>query len=216
MADDLKYGYKGAEPTQSFGNNTGVFDPNDINNLIADNKWTTFGQLELIETQTVTSTVSTVEFTDIKSSIYNVHLWTYNNAQVTDGNKLAVRFGANSSSYLTSGYQYASQYGFATGGFGGLISTSVNYLWDMFGYNGNTGNQTQNGYAYFYNLGDSTKYNFATSHSFGFEATSNSSITIFGSGVQTTAQSNNAIEISSKASGSILQGDFSLYGIRYS
>ena len=32
--------------------------------------------------------------------------------------------------------------------------------------------------------------------------------------VQTTAQSNNAIEISSKASGSILQGDFSLYGIK--
>ena len=170
------------------------------------------GKLELIETKTVTSTVSTVEFTDIKSSIYNVHLWTYNNAQVTDLNMLAVRFGADSSSYLTSGYQQASQYGMTNGSFGGLASTSLNYLWDMFGYNGNTGNETQNGYAYFYNLGDSTKYNFATSHSSGFQA-SNNFITIFGSGVQTTAQSNNAIEISSKASGSILQGDFSLYGI---
>ena len=47
MADDLKYGYKGAEPTQSFGNNTGVFDPNDINNLIADNKWTTLWTIRI-------------------------------------------------------------------------------------------------------------------------------------------------------------------------
>jgi len=213
MSDDLNYGYKGADVPQSFGNNTGVFDPADINNLVKDDKWTNYGQLELIETQSVTSTVSTVEFTDIKSSIYNVHLWTYNNAQVTDLNMLAVRFGADSSSYLTSGYQQASQYGMTSGSFGALASTSLNYLWDMFGYNGNTGNETQNGYAYFYNLGDNTKYNFATSHSIGFQS-SNIPITIFGSGVQTTAQSNNAIEISSKASGSILQGDFSLYGIK--
>ena len=208
-----EYGYIPEAPEQSFGNNKGIFNPKDIYDLTRADKYTNYGQLELIETQTVTSTVSTVEFTDIKSSIYNVHLWTYNNAQVTDLNMLAVRFGADSSSYLTSGYQQGSQYGMTTGSFGELRATSLNYLWDMFGYNGNTGNETQNGYAYFYNLGDSTKYNFATSHSIGFQS-SNIPITIFGSGVQTTAQSNNAIEISSKASGSILQGDFSLYGIK--
>ena len=210
-----EYGYlpDSANIEQSFGNNKGIFNPKDIYDLTRADKYTNYGQLELIETQTVTSTVSTVEFTDIKSSIYNVHLWTYNNAQVTDLNMLAVRFGADSSSYLTSGYQQGSQYGMTTGSFGELRATSLNYLWDMFGYNGNTGNETQNGYAYFYNLGDSTKYNFATSHSIGFQS-SNIPITIFGSGVQTTAQSNNAIEISSKASGSILQGDFSLYGIK--
>ena len=208
-----EYGYIPEAPEQSFGNNKGIFTPKDIYDLTRADKYTNYGQLELIETQTVTSTVSTVEFTDIKSSIYNVHLWTYNNAQVTDLNMLAVRFGADSSSYLTSGYQQASQYGMTSGSFGGLSSTSLTYLWDMFGYNGNTGNETQNGYAYFYNLGDSTKYNFATSHSIGYQS-SNIPITIFGSGVQTTAQSNNAIEISSRASGSILQGDFSLYGIK--
>ena len=208
-----EFGYIPESPEQSFGNNKGIFTPKDIYDLTRADKYTNYGQLELIETQTVTSTVSTVEFTDIKSSIYNVHLWTYNNAQVTDLNMLAVRFGADSSSYLTSSYQQGSQYGMTSGSFGVLGATSLNYLWDMFGYNGNTGNETQNGYAYFYNLGDNTKYNFATSHSIGFQS-SNIPITIFGNGVQTTAQSNNAIEISSKASGSILQGDFSLYGIK--
>ena len=86
MADDLKYGYKGAEPTQSFGNNTGVFDPNDINNLIADNKWTTFGQLELIETQTVTSATAYVDFTNLGS--YNVHFMTVNNFKTPAGDSL--------------------------------------------------------------------------------------------------------------------------------
>ena len=210
-----EFGYIPEAPEQSFGNNKGIFTPKDIYDLTRADKYTNYGQLELIETQTITSSVSTVEFTDIKSSIYNVHLWTYNNAQVTDLNMLAVRFGADSSSYLTSGYQQASQYGMTNGSFGELKSTSLAYLWDMFGYQGNQGNETQNGYAYFYNLGDSTKYNFATSHSIGFQS-SNNPITIFGSGVQTTAQSNNAIQISSRASGSILQGNFSLYGLRFS
>ena len=49
-----KYGYVGVDiPEQSFGNNKGIFNPAEINELVADNKWTTFGQLELIETQTV-------------------------------------------------------------------------------------------------------------------------------------------------------------------
>ena len=45
-----EYGYI-PEVAQSFGDNTGVFDPADINNLVKDNKWTQYGQLELIETQ---------------------------------------------------------------------------------------------------------------------------------------------------------------------
>jgi hypothetical protein len=37
-----EYGYI-PEVAQSFGDNTGVFDPADINNLVADNKWTQYG-----------------------------------------------------------------------------------------------------------------------------------------------------------------------------
>ena len=111
MADDLKYGYKGAEPTQSFGNNTGVFDPNDINNLIADNKWTTFGQLELIETQTHSSDVAQVDFLDIKSDIYNVHFMTLNNIVSSSDAGLDCRLSNDGgSTFESSNYDYAIQY----------------------------------------------------------------------------------------------------------
>ena len=63
MADDLNYGYKGADVPQSFGNNKGVFDPADINNLVKDDKWTQYGQLELIETQTFTGVNANIDFT---------------------------------------------------------------------------------------------------------------------------------------------------------
>ena len=111
MADDLKYGYKGAEPTQSFGNNTGVFDPADINNLIADNKWPSFGQLELIETQTANSgsaDIYTVNFESIQESKYNVHFLTFSEGQSNGYQFLSLRFG-NGGTYTTSGYQCARQ-----------------------------------------------------------------------------------------------------------
>ena len=57
------------EVAQSFGNNTGVFDPADINNLVKDDKWTQYGQLELIETKTASSD-SEIIFSDIKENIY--------------------------------------------------------------------------------------------------------------------------------------------------
>ena len=47
MADDLNYGYKGADVPQSFGNNKGVFDPADINNLVKDDKWTTLWTIRI-------------------------------------------------------------------------------------------------------------------------------------------------------------------------
>ena len=75
-----KYGYiADTGPEQAFRSNTGVFNPADINELIAENKWTNFGQLELIETQTVSSAAATVDFTSIQESTYNVHLLTWNN-----------------------------------------------------------------------------------------------------------------------------------------
>ena len=88
-----EYGYI-PEVEQSFGNNTGVFDPADINNLVADNKWTQYGQLELIETQTFSSTVSVINFNDIKQDTYNVHFMTFNNMKTAGDNQetICLRF----------------------------------------------------------------------------------------------------------------------------
>ena len=74
-----EYGYIGKEVTQAFRDNKGIFTPQDIIELDQENKWTNFGQLELIETQTISSTPTTIDFTSIKENIYDVHFMTYNN-----------------------------------------------------------------------------------------------------------------------------------------
>jgi hypothetical protein len=216
MADDLKYGYKGAEPTQSFGNNTGVFDPNDINNLIADNKWTSFGQLELIETQNIT-TDSFVDFTSIQESTYNVHFLTFNNLKyTTDSRFLSLKFSNDSGSTFEGGtsYQYAMQRGDSGGTFGENKSTGTSII-SYLAPPGNATNEKQNGYIYLYNLGDSSKYSFTTSHSFGFDTSTNAEFS-FGSGVYTVAETINAIRLQDSSASTINTADISLYGIRYS
>ena len=211
MADDLKYGYKGAEPTQSFGNNTGVFDPNDINNLIADNKWTSFGQLELIETQTVSS-VSALDFTSLGS--YNVHFVTLNNIKVgTDAQTFSTRFSndGGSSFISSSSYQYAKQYGYASGAFNEFKAVTTSIL-NSFS-NGTATGESSNFYCYFYNLLDSSKYSFQTSHSTDLNSAVDGGF-VFGSAVLAVAEVHNAIRFY-PASGTF-SATASLYGIRYS
>ena len=210
MADDLKYGYKGAEPTQSFGNNTGVFDPNDINNLIADNKWTSFGQLELIETQTA-SADSNVDFTDIKEDIYNVH-FAIVNISLNGTGSVNMRFFENGVLETGSVYQYAYQNGQATGTFSETKSTSANRLFAT--RIGNT-DEPRFAYNYLYNLGDSSKYSFQTMHGVSKNTVSTACDMRFGSGVLPQASTVDGIRFT-ETSGQTLTGTISLYGIRYS
>ena len=63
-----EYGYIGKEVEQAFRSNKGIFTPQDIIELDQENKWTNFGQLELIETQTVTSAVTYIDFTNYNNS----------------------------------------------------------------------------------------------------------------------------------------------------
>ncbi len=208
MADDLNYGYKGADVPQSFGYNKGVFDPADINNLVKDDKWTQYGQLELIETQTYSSAVSSVEFTNIKENIYNVHFMTINNA-ILSGANVSSRLSTNGgSSYVSSGYQVASQNGNASGTFGESKSTSEVHLNVI----GASSSNSQNAYVYYYNLGDSTKYSFQT-----LQGTIDDDSTYFmrfGSGVYPQANVVNAIQVFSIPSVNFSNFDISLYGIK--
>jgi len=215
MADDLKYGYKGAEPTQSFGNNTGVFDPNDINNLIADNKWTQFGQLELIETQTYSSAVTNIDFTSIQESEYNVHFLTANNIKnnAVSNSSVLVRLFENGVIETGNVYQYSLQSGSATGSFGGSVSTGTSFIIPTIGIDTGT-NVATNLYVYFYNLGDSSKYSFTSFQESGFDGGS-VFYTEFGSGVLPQASTVDGIRFTANTS-TFADFDISLYGIRYS
>ena len=106
-----EFGYIGtAKPTQAVLNNSGVFSVNEHKELVEDEKILTLGQLELIETKTITGTPSTFSFDSIKESEYNVHFMTItNNKPQTDDRHIMLRFKTGGSTDTASNYQYAMQ-----------------------------------------------------------------------------------------------------------
>jgi hypothetical protein len=209
-----KYGYVGVDiPAQSFGNNKGVFNPAEINELVANNQWTSFGQLELIETQTA-SADSSVDFINLATNSYNVYFVTVNDLQTSASSQSAIRFSNNNgSSFIASSYQYAYQRGSTAGTFAETRSTSVAQLnLGLLSTNLNS-NSSASGYIYLYNLLDSAKYSFCSFQNFS-EYTTGDTRFAFGSGVYPIAETHNAFQIVPSAG--TISGNFSLYGIRYS
>ena len=70
-----EFGYIPEAPEQSFGNNKGIFTPKDIYDLTRADKYTNYGQLELIETQTASSD-SALDFTSLQENIYKKVIFT--------------------------------------------------------------------------------------------------------------------------------------------
>ena len=204
-----KFGYI-TDVEQAFRDNKGIFTPQDIIELDQENKWTNFGQLELIETQTV-SNVATVDFTNLGT--YNVHFMTFNDIHSATDNVLTnVRFYENE--VLEAGasvYQYAYQYGNVAGSFGESRSTANSRIYTLMNL-GNATNETANGYTYFYNLTDSSKYSFLTFHSMTINASPNGNMN-FGSAVLPQTSTVTGIQVLMQ-SGNITSGTISLYGIR--
>ena len=210
-----EFGYIPESPDQSFGNNKGIFTPTDIYDLTRADKFTQYGQLELIETQTVSGTPTTINFTSIKENIYNVHFMTYNNmhGNSATAQDIGARVSNDSgSTYESSNYQYANQDGRTDGTFSEITSTSG----DRFMLAPDLDNETNasvNGYIYFYNLGDSSKYSFVTDWNFLFQSAVGGRFR-GGSSVYTVAETINAIQLMTNNGGGFSDGVASLYGIK--
>ena len=167
------------------------------------------GKLELIETQTVSS-ASALDFTDLGN--YNVHFISYNNIYLDNNTgKLVARLSNNggTSFISTSTYQWAVQYNTSNGSFGESKTTADDYIIPLTPANNGT-NITKNGYVYFYNLSDSSKYSFCTTQSSSMLTGATQSL--FGSGVLPTAETHNAIRLMNEFS-TTFSGTVSLYGI---
>ena len=207
-----RHGYIGTVGhTQAIKSNSGVFSPNEVIDLDSDNVWFNGGQLELIQTQSV-SGVAQADFTSLGS--YDVHFLTVNNlTPATDNVKVNVRLSTdNGTSFITSGYQFAVQNGFSDGTFSETNSTSYSRM-RVAGSMGNDTNETANGYIYFYNLLDSTKDSFVTSHfSFIHPNTSLSGGFTFGGQVLPTQAVHNAIRVYVNSGN--FSASISLYGIK--
>lgn len=159
-----EYGYIPEAPEQSFGNNKGIFKPKDIYDLTRADKYTNYGQLELIETKTASS-VSSVTFDDIKSDVYDTHFLTFHNfSPSVNQSDFRIRFFESGVEETSAVYDYAQQYQNTSGVGNGQSTTSSSYLRATGGV-GDATHRIGNGCIYFYNLGDSTKYSFTNYHS---------------------------------------------------
>ena len=206
-----EYGYIPEAPEQSFGNNKGIFTPTDIYDLTRADKYTNYGQLELIETQTVSS-VAQVDFTAIQESTYNVHFLTVNNYQANTDNTILTIDLFENGVLETSNYQVAIQGGRANGTFSEYKSTSsTNGIANIGSGIDNASASSSNGYCYFYNLGDSTKYSFST-YQWSYIYYTNVYEMNFGSGVLPQASTVDGFRVIPNAG--TFSADLSLYGIK--
>ena len=199
----MPYGYLGQTPNQQV-KNSGVFSVGDAKALTDVGQLG--GSLELIAEQTFTTT-QFVDFTDIKENKYDVHFLQFFLTECTGA--LITQISNNGgSSFISSAYQRAAQYGSVGGTFGEDRSTSTANIAD-FGSGGT--NRQKKGYLYFYNLGNSSKYSFSTFQGFhnhpslGFYMN-------FGGGVYPTAETHNAIRLSAITGTST--GNAKLYGVK--
>jgi hypothetical protein len=171
------------------------------------------GKLELIETQTYSTAVSFVDFTSIQESTYNVHFMTFSQMSGANDGSSTINIRFYESGVLeTANYQYARQ---SAGlnpsvGFNESKSTSASYIATLFGSGTATG-ENDSGYAYFYNLGDSSKYSFTSFQFVGLTSAAEYQGS-FGSGVLPQASTVDGIRILMN-SGNYNDFKISLYGI---
>ncbi len=208
-----EYGYIPEAPEQSFGNNKGIFNPKDIYDLTRADKYTNYGQLELIETQTISSTVEYVIFDDIKESEYNVHFMTINGLRKSsNGSTLLTLSNDNATTFETSNYDYLIQRTQTNGSFAEEKSTSAPSIRLTNTVSTGTG-ETGNLFCYMYNLGSSTEFSYFTYHTgYGINATFAFGL---GSAIYHTAETVNAFRIQTTTADIITNCTVSLYGMRF-
>ena len=206
----MAYGYLGQNTPNQTVNNSGVFSITDSADL--ESQGSLGGSLELIEEQTYSSAVSFVDFTSIGN--YDVHLFQYSNINepTTALGQLGLRFSTDGgSSFASTGYQYANQYGTPAGLFGEDKSTSDSQI--MLENTGGAGFENANGYCYIYNAQNSSKYTFSSYQNYN-QRTTGADVMRFGGGVQPTAQTVNAFRILSTKGGNFTSFNIKLYGIK--
>ena len=213
----MSYGYLGDTSTKikQVKKNDGVISISEALTLKKAGQWG--GTLELIEEQTVSSTPTTVDFDDIKSSIYNTHFITFHKVEgeSTTAQDLRMRLSNDNGSSWESGsnYTYAGLSGSAAGSFseeqsGGLVSSfcTVPDL-DKESYS------TLNGYIYLYNAGDSSLYTGYTTQNILFQTAVGTRWRNNG-GSYNVAETVNGLQFLTLSGGGFSGGTFKVYGVK--
>tara|TARA_B100001939_G_scaffold318419_1_gene305822 strand:+ start:787 stop:1416 length:630 start_codon:yes stop_codon:yes gene_type:complete len=208
----MSYGYVGDTSTsiKQQVKNAGVLSVSDVLDL--EGKGQLGGSLELIEEQTISSD-TTIDFTSIQETGYGVHYLTFENMSMTaaGGNQIPYYRLSNDggSSFESSNYNSTGQFNDA-GGTGIKLTQRTTY-----GHlcGPQQSNYKWNGYAYFYDLGNSSKYSLATFQSVGHYSSNSKQSTSFGGSVYSVAETINAIRLSVDTT-TLAGGTAKLYGVK--
>jgi len=206
-----EYGYIPSSPTQAIGANTGVFEVNDIVDLLAAQQWSgDFGSLELIQTQTLadaTYATTEVDFTDLGN--YKVHLLTQTNLKNNGYMYTALQLSVGGT-FQTTGY-YSAHQRIEDNSTGSIYTQSndANIVFGLYTYRGS------NTYVWLYNLLDVNEKAFVNFQTVGIEGNNAGVSSGFGGGFRNTNAAYDGIRITHQAGVSLGgYGTWSLYGLK--
>lgn len=207
----MPYGYLGQNQPNQTVSNSGVFSITDVAEL--QSQGALGGSLELIAEQTF-SNVAGVEFTAIQENNFDVHYLQCENIQTQqDAKRLVIQLSNDGgSTYETTNYQHAMQYGSSAGVFSEVKSTSYSAFYSSADMGTGT-NETCNVYWYLYNLGNSSKYSFSTHQLSEFDKNAQLRM-VFGGNVYTVAETINAIKVLGVTGTANITGTIKLYGVK--
>ena len=206
----MAFSYVGNFPNQQVSN-SGVLSLDDLNNLESTGELG--GSLELIETQTISSDTAQVDFTNIKGAKYDIHfLQAENIKNATDDQQFAFRLSVGGTFDTDNDYQRAIFTLSADGGSSESRDSNINNIFFTLNQ-GNATNEKGNGYAYFYNLHNSSKMSYVTLQTTTINVNGYYKMN-FGGGVYDQTASVDGIRIFMSNGSNIASGVFNLYGIK--
>ena len=202
--------YIGTQPND-VKKNTGIYSPSEILQLTKDGSWG--GSLELIESQTISSDTAQVDFTNIKGAKYDVHLLQASNIKnASDNQQFAIRMSVGGTFDTDNDYQRAIFTISADGGTDESRDSNINNIFFTLNQ-GNATNEKGNGYAYFYNLHNSSKMSFVTLQTTTINVNGHYKMN-YGGGVYDQTASVDGIRIFMSNGSNIASGVFNLYGVK--
>ena len=173
------------------------------------------GSLELIQSQSITSSTAQIDFTSIKEDIYDVHFFTYQNyTPATDGARLIMQFFESGTLEDAAVYHTAGDQIRSNGSTNQLKSTGVGHIRMGVNVANDDTNQSNNGYVYIYSAGNSNKYTFTTGHHTGQYYQDGTHTTEYGGAVLPQTTTVDGFRLTSFSSGNIEKLEAKLYGIK--
>ena len=204
--------YLGTQPN-NLKQNIGLYTPSEILELTKDGSWG--GSLELIEEQNVSGTPTTINFTTLKEHIYDVHLMIYSNMHGQSGTPqdMGVRVSNDGgSSFEASNYDFANLDGRTNGTFSEVFDEDSNRFMIAPDLDNET-NASLNGYIYFYNLGNSSKFSSVTDMNFIYQSAVGGRFR-YGGSVYKVAETINALALITSVGGGFSAGNVKLFGMK--